>query len=66
MCRYSRLLLEIHQRLRIIIVEPLTRALKDKNKRDKISWSDEMDRTFELLKKKLTEEPILYAPNYSK
>lgn len=49
-----------------VIVEPLTRALKGKTKREKIIWSEEMNKAFELLKKRLTEEPILYAPNYSK
>lgn len=38
------------------IVEPLTRAFKDKNKKEKIIWNSEMGKAFEKLKTKLTEE----------
>lgn len=38
------------------IVEPLTRAFKGKNKKEKIIWNSEMGKAFEILKTKLTEE----------
>lgn len=46
------------------IVEPLTRALKGKNRKESIEWSAEMQKAFEEVKRKLTDQPILYAPNY--
>lgn len=48
------------------IVEPLTNALKGKNRKEKIEWTVEMGKAFELVKRKLTESPILYAPNYQR
>jgi hypothetical protein len=49
-----------------IIAEPLTRALKGKNRKEKVEWSAECDQAFQTLKQKLTEKPVLYAPDYSK
>lgn len=34
----------------VVIVEHLTLALKGKNKRKKLSWSDEMGKAFETVK----------------
>lgn len=47
------------------IIEPLTRALKGKTRKAKIDWNPEMEAAFRTLKKKLTEKPVLYAPNYA-
>lgn len=49
-----------------IIVEPLTRALKGKTKKEKVDWSPEMEKAFRELKDKLTRDPVLYAPDYTK
>ena len=47
------------------LVEPLTRALKGKNKKEAIEWTEEMGEAFEAIKRKLTENPVLYAPDYN-
>ena len=49
-----------------LITEPLTKALKGKNKRENIIWTDECEKAFNALKEKLTAKPVLYAPDYSK
>ncbi|GBM51196.1 Retrovirus-related Pol polyprotein from transposon 17.6 [Araneus ventricosus] len=47
-----------------VIAAPLTNALKGKIKRETILWTEECNRAFEELKRKLTNQPVLYAPNY--
>jgi hypothetical protein len=49
-----------------IIAEPLTRSLKGKNRKEEIEWTDECERAFTELKQKLTEKPVLYAPDFTK
>jgi phospholipid-translocating ATPase len=49
-----------------ITAEPLTRALKGKNKKENVEWTEECDTAFHELKRKLTEKPVLYAPDFSK
>ncbi|GBN31626.1 Retrovirus-related Pol polyprotein from transposon 297 [Araneus ventricosus] len=48
------------------IVEPLTNALKEKNKREQITWTPECQKAFDTIKGKLVERPVLHAPDYSK
>lgn len=60
MCGYYSRYLKNYSRT----VEPLTRALKGKNKKEKVTWTVEMEGAFKKLKKDLTEGPVLYAPNY--
>lgn len=43
------------------IVGPLKNALRGRDKKDKIIWNPNMEEAFEELKKKLTENPVLYA-----
>ena len=47
------------------MVEPLTSALKGKNKREPVHWTPEMEKAFREVKRKLTENPILHAPDYN-
>ncbi|GBN67892.1 Retrovirus-related Pol polyprotein from transposon 297 [Araneus ventricosus] len=48
------------------IVEPLTNALRGKNKREQITWTPECQKAFDTIKGKLVERPVLHAPDYSK
>ncbi|KAG8187742.1 hypothetical protein JTE90_015612 [Oedothorax gibbosus] len=48
------------------IVEPLTRALKGKNRKEKIEWTEECEKAVKVLKQKLTDRPVLYAPDFTK
>lgn len=48
------------------IVEPLTRALKGKNRKEKIEWTEECEKAVKDLKQKLTDKPVLYAPDFTK
>lgn len=41
-----------------MLVEPLTSALKGKDKKGKITWSPEMEKALAKLKRKLTGNPI--------
>ncbi|KAG8172413.1 hypothetical protein JTE90_014137, partial [Oedothorax gibbosus] len=47
-------------------VEPLTRALKGKNRKEKIEWTEECEKAVKVLKQKLTDRPVLYAPDFTK
>jgi hypothetical protein len=49
-----------------VIAEPLTRALKGKNRKEDVEWTEECDRAFKELKAKLTGKPVLYSPDFSK
>ena len=46
------------------ITQPLTEALKGDNIKEKIAWTEEMQNSFELLKQKFAEYPILLVPNF--
>ncbi|KAG8174496.1 hypothetical protein JTE90_013419 [Oedothorax gibbosus] len=48
------------------IVEPLTRALMGKNRKKKIEWTEECEKAVKVLKQKLTDRPVLYAPDFTK
>ena len=45
---------------------PLTDALKGKNKRGKVDWTEECERAFQLLKSDLTKSPVLFAPDFKR
>ncbi|GBM49177.1 Transposon Ty3-G Gag-Pol polyprotein [Araneus ventricosus] len=45
------------------IVEPLTNALRGKNKREQITWTPECQKAFDTIKGKLVERPVLHAPD---
>ena len=47
------------------LVEPLTTALKRKNRKEAVGWTPEMEKAFIAAKRKLTESPVLYAPDYN-
>ena len=47
------------------MVEPLMSALKGKNRRELVQWTTEMEEAFRVVKRKLTEIPILHAPDYN-
>ncbi|GBN08859.1 Retrovirus-related Pol polyprotein from transposon 17.6 [Araneus ventricosus] len=48
------------------IVAPLTETLKGKLRQGKINWTEECTRAFKELKDKLSQQPILYAPDFNK
>ncbi|GBM41722.1 Retrovirus-related Pol polyprotein from transposon 297 [Araneus ventricosus] len=48
------------------IVASLTETLKGKLRQGKINWTEECTRAFKELKEKLTQQPILYAPDFNK
>ncbi|GFV07725.1 retrovirus-related Pol polyprotein from transposon 17.6 [Trichonephila clavipes] len=45
---------------------PLTDALKGRAKKGEIKWTTECENAFRELKRKLTEKPVLYAPNFER
>ncbi|GFV05394.1 retrovirus-related Pol polyprotein from transposon 17.6 [Trichonephila clavipes] len=47
-----------------VIAAPLTDALKGRAKRGEITWTTECENSFRELKGKLTDKPVLYAPNF--
>ncbi|GBM82911.1 Retrovirus-related Pol polyprotein from transposon 297 [Araneus ventricosus] len=49
-----------------VIAAPLTNVLKGKVKRESIIWTKECNHAFEVLKRRLTQKPVLYAPDYKK
>ncbi|GBN98978.1 Transposon Ty3-G Gag-Pol polyprotein [Araneus ventricosus] len=49
-----------------LIAAPLTHALKDKVKKEKVNWTQDCDRAFTELRRRLTEMPVLYAPDYKR
>ncbi|KAG8171994.1 hypothetical protein JTE90_000411 [Oedothorax gibbosus] len=49
-----------------LLQEPLTRALKGKNRKEKIEWTEECEKAVKVLKQKLTDRPVLYAPDFTK
>lgn len=48
-----------------VIAAPLTDALKGKCKKGKIEWTDSCEKAFQLLKEKLSSDPVLFAPDYT-
>ncbi|GBN57419.1 Retrovirus-related Pol polyprotein from transposon 17.6 [Araneus ventricosus] len=48
------------------LVEPITRALKGKTRKESITWTSEMEEALRTVKQRLTEKPVLYAPNFEK
>lgn len=48
------------------IAAPLTDALKGKEKKGAIVWNDKCQAAFETLKEKLTDKPVLFAPDFEK
>ncbi|GBM31235.1 Transposon Ty3-I Gag-Pol polyprotein [Araneus ventricosus] len=49
-----------------VIAAPLTNVLKGKVKRESIIWTKECNQAFEELKRRFTQKPVLYAPDYKK
>lgn len=47
------------------IVDSLAHALKGKDRNAQIIWNFEMDEAFRILEQNLTENPVLFAPNYA-
>ncbi|GFU59459.1 retrovirus-related Pol polyprotein from transposon 297 [Trichonephila clavipes] len=47
------------------IASPLTDALKEKIKKEKITWDEKCGKAFEELKAKLVSQPILFAPDFA-
>ncbi|GFT57827.1 retrovirus-related Pol polyprotein from transposon 297 [Trichonephila clavipes] len=47
------------------IASPLTDALKEKIKKEKITWDEKCGKAFEELKAKLVTQPILFAPDFA-
>lgn len=49
-----------------VIAAPLSDALKGKRTREKIEWTSACETAFCTLKRKLTEKPVLHAPNFQR
>ncbi|GFV43384.1 retrovirus-related Pol polyprotein from transposon 297 [Trichonephila clavipes] len=49
-----------------VIAAPLTDALKGRAKKGEFTWTTEYENAFGELKGKLTDKPILYAPNFER
>lgn len=49
-----------------VISAPLTDLLKGKSRKATVTWSNECETAFQELKKRLSENPVLYSPNLSK
>ena len=49
-----------------VIVIALTDKLKGSKKMEKVEWTPKCENAFNKLKEKLSHQPVLYAPNYSK
>ncbi|GFS80597.1 retrovirus-related Pol polyprotein from transposon 17.6 [Trichonephila clavipes] len=49
-----------------VITAPLTDALKGRAKKKEITWTTECENAFRELKGKLTDKPVLYAPNFER
>ncbi|GFY61468.1 retrovirus-related Pol polyprotein from transposon 297 [Trichonephila inaurata madagascariensis] len=49
-----------------VIASPLTDALKEKIKKEKITWDEECEKAFLELKAKLVSQPILFVPDFAK
>ncbi|GBM73164.1 Retrovirus-related Pol polyprotein from transposon 17.6 [Araneus ventricosus] len=45
---------------------PLTQSLKGKVKKERVNWTEECNQAFTELKNRLTEMPVLYAPDYNR
>ncbi|GBN25934.1 Retrovirus-related Pol polyprotein from transposon 412 [Araneus ventricosus] len=48
------------------LLAPLTETLKGKPRKEKINWRGECTRAFKELKEKLSQQPILYVPDFNK
>ncbi|GBM97180.1 Retrovirus-related Pol polyprotein from transposon 17.6 [Araneus ventricosus] len=48
------------------LVEPITRTLIGKTRKESITWTSEMEEALRNVKHRLTEKPVLYAPNFEK
>ncbi|GBL94277.1 Retrovirus-related Pol polyprotein from transposon 297 [Araneus ventricosus] len=48
------------------LVEPLTRALKGKTRKESIEWTEEMEKALQKVKGKLTQKPVLFAPDFKR
>jgi phospholipid-translocating ATPase len=49
-----------------VIAAPLTDLLKGKNRKSTVNWSEACQKAFEDLKSKLSENPVLYSPDFTK
>ncbi|GBN91911.1 Retrovirus-related Pol polyprotein from transposon 17.6 [Araneus ventricosus] len=49
-----------------LIAAPLTNVLKGKVKKERVNWTKECNQAFTELKNRLTEMPVLYAPDYNR
>ncbi|GBM47557.1 Retrovirus-related Pol polyprotein from transposon 17.6 [Araneus ventricosus] len=45
---------------------PLTQSLKEKIKKEGVNWTEDCNRAFTELKNRLTEIPVLHAPDYNR
>ncbi|GBM50243.1 Retrovirus-related Pol polyprotein from transposon 297 [Araneus ventricosus] len=48
------------------LVEPLTSALRGKMRKESIVWTEEMEKSLEKVKGKLTQNPVLFAPDFKR
>ncbi|GFU01963.1 hypothetical protein TNCV_1524481 [Trichonephila clavipes] len=48
------------------MVAPLTDLLKRKNRKTAIDWKEDYQKAFDELKGRLTENPVLYNPDFAK
>ncbi|GBN21046.1 Retrovirus-related Pol polyprotein from transposon 412 [Araneus ventricosus] len=48
------------------LVEPLTRALKGKTRKESIEWTEEMEKALEKVKGKLMQKSVLFAPDFKR
>lgn len=49
-----------------VIAAPLTNALRGRVKRGEITWTEDCEKSFQELKGKLTDKPVLYAPDFGR
>ncbi|GBL75380.1 Retrovirus-related Pol polyprotein from transposon 297 [Araneus ventricosus] len=49
-----------------LIAAPLTQALKGKIKKEGVNWTQDYNRAFTELQNRLTEIPVLHAPDYNR
>ncbi|GBO42814.1 Retrovirus-related Pol polyprotein from transposon 297 [Araneus ventricosus] len=49
-----------------LIAAPLTQSLKGKIKKEGVNWTQDCNRAFTELKNRLTEIPVLHAPDYNR
>ncbi|GFS95973.1 retrovirus-related Pol polyprotein from transposon 297 [Trichonephila clavipes] len=56
----------IHSHPRDIIAAPLTDLLKGRNRKSTVDWNSSCQNAFEELKTRLSKNPVLYSPDFTK